>query len=70
MSGQSDLDLAIASDERAGDWTGVGEGGLYENPGHEGESPGGVSWLCLDLEGLSEQGGPRAAGGQPQYRSF
>ena len=72
MSGQCDLELAVASEEELRGRMGVGEGGLYQNPGHEGQGqgPGRVSWLCLDREGFSDQCRALASGCQPWYRSL
>jgi len=56
--------------EKAKARMGVGEGGLYQNPGHEGQGPGRVSWLCLDREGFSDQCRALASGCQPWYRSL
>ena len=62
MSREGDLKLAVTSEDGVGVGTGVGEGGLHQNPGHEGQSSGRLSWLCLDLEGLPDQRRPRSTG--------
>ena len=55
MSGQGDLELAVASEGGVGVRTGVGEGGLHENPGQEPQSLDRVSRLCLDLESFPDE---------------
>ena len=55
MSGEGYLELAIAPEEGVEGRTGVGERGLHHHSRHEGQGPGRLSRLYLDLEGFSDQ---------------